>query len=60
VILIQLRVHGIDLALPVSVIQRIIDSRWRYAQPRCCGAIDNQGYRKAASLLVGSDVGKLM
>ena len=59
VILIQLRIHRVDLTLAKCVIQRIVDRRWRNAQPRRSGAVDHQRHRKAAHLLVRRDVFQL-
>ena len=58
-ILVQLRVHGADLALPVGVIEGTVDCGRRNAKPRCGYAIDDQRYRQAPGLLVGGHIGKL-
>jgi len=58
-VLVQLRVHGADLALPIGVIERAVDGGRRNAEPRCGHAINNQRDRQTAGLLVGSHIGKL-
>ena len=59
VILVQLRVHGVDLTLAISVIERAVDGGRRNPKPRCGDAINHQRYRQASGLLIGSHVGKL-
>ena len=59
VVLVQLRVHGINLPLPECVIERVVDGRRSDAKSRSGGAINNYGFRHAAQLLIGCHVGKL-
>ena len=55
-ILIQLRVQRADLALPVGIVQRVVDGGRRNAKPRCRHAIDVQMQRASARLLVGGHI----
>ena len=42
VVLVELRVHRVDLALAEGVVERVVDGRRRDAQPRCGDAVDRQ------------------
>ena len=59
-VLVQLRVHRIDLALSKGVIQSVVDGRGRDSQPRGRRAIDNQRDRQTARLLVGGYILKFL
>ena len=56
VVLVELRVHGVDLALAESVVERVVDGRRRDSQPRGGDAVDGQRHRQSAGLLVGGHV----
>jgi hypothetical protein len=58
VVLVQLRVHGVDLALSERIVERIVDGRWRDAEAGSGGAIDGDRFRHAAQLLIGRHVGQ--
>ena len=60
VILIQLRVHGVDLPLSEGVVQSVIYGRGRDSQPRCRRTIKLQRNRQSAGLLVGRNIFELM
>ena len=56
VILVQRLVHGRDLALPESIVERVVDVAVRNAQPRGRIAIDHNLRFQAFVLLVGVDI----
>jgi hypothetical protein len=59
VILVQLRVHRIDLPLAECVVQRVVDRRRRHAKPRSSRAIDHQRHGQAAHLLIRRNIFEL-
>ena len=58
-VLVQLRIHGADLPLSISVVERAVNRRGRNSKPRCGYSIDNQRYCQSTGLLVGSHIGQL-
>ena len=58
-VLIQLRIHRIDLALTEGVIERLIDGGGRNAKARGGRAINDQRNGIAAELLIGGHIFKL-
>ena len=56
VVLIQLRIHRVDLALAKGVVQRVVDGGRRDAQPRSGDAVDHQRDGKPARLLIGGHI----
>jgi hypothetical protein len=59
VILIQLRIHRINLSLPKRVIERVVDSRWRNSEPRSGRTIDHHRFCFTAQLLVRYHISQL-
>ena len=59
VILVQLRVHRVNLALAKGIVERVVDRGRGNPQTGSCCAIYNQRYGKAAQLLIGSHIFKL-
>ncbi len=59
VVLVQLRVHRIDLPLAERVVERIVDRRRRHAQARSSRPVDHQRHRQTAHLLVGRNIFEL-
>ena len=59
VILVQLRVHGVDLALAEGVVQCVVDGCRRDAQSRRRHPVDRQRHRQPSGLLIGSHVFQL-
>ena len=59
VVLVELRVEGADLALPVGVVERVVDRGGRNAQPRCGHAVDRKLNRVGAGLLIRGHVFQL-
>ena len=60
VILIELGVHGGDLALAERIVERVIDQLGCDAQARSGPAIDSQRSVQAVVLLIAADVGQVM
>ena len=58
-VLVELRIHRIDLALPEGVIQSVVDRRRSNPEPRRSPAIDDQRNRETTGLLVGRNVFQL-
>ncbi len=56
VILVQLRVHRVDLALAEVVVKRVVDGRWSDPQPRGRDSVDGQRDRARAGLLIGCHI----
>ena len=56
VILIHLRVHGVDLPLAKGVIQSVIDGRRRDAQSRGGDPVNHQRYCQPSQLLIRRNV----
>ena len=59
VILVELRVHRIDLALTKSIVEGVVDGGRGHAESRSSGSVDHQGHREAAHLLVGRNIFEL-
>ena len=59
VVLVQLRVHRVDLTLAEGVVQGAVDGGGRYAKARGRGAVDDDGFSLAAELLIGDDICEL-
>ena len=55
-ILVQLGVHGVDLALAEGVVEGVVEGGRRDAQPRGGDAVDHQGDGARAGLLIGGDI----
>jgi hypothetical protein len=58
VILVELRVHRVDLPLPECIVERVIDSGWSDAEAGCCCTIDDERHGQAPRLLIGGNVFK--
>ena len=56
VVLIELRVHRIDLALSQSVVQSVVDGRRRNAKARSRDTVDDHRHCQPSGLLVGGDI----
>ena len=56
VILVQLRVHRVDLALPEGVVERVVDRRRGDSQARRRRPVDDQGDRESSGLLIRGHV----
>jgi len=59
VILVQLRVHRVDLSLAERIIKRVVDGRWCDAESRRSRAIDHHLLRLATQLLICDNIGQL-
>src|SRR5262249_34472291 len=55
-VLIQLRIHGGDLALAKGIVERIVDGRGADTEAGGSGTINDQGGFEAAVLLIGEEV----
>ena len=58
-ILVELRIHGVDLALTEGVVEGVVDGGGRDSEARGGGAVDDERCGRTAELLVGYDVGQL-
>ena len=59
VVLVELGVHGVDLALAEGVVEGVVYGRGGDAQPRSGDPVNGQRYRQAAGLLIGGHVFQL-
>ena len=57
VVLIQLRVHGVDLALAESVVESVVDRCRSNAETRSSWSVNDQGDSQSTRLLVGARIG---
>ena len=55
-VLIELRVKGVDLPLAVGVVERVVDGVGRNAQPRRRHPINRKVQSACVGLLVGGDI----
>ena len=59
VVLIQLRIHRINLALAKRIVERIVDRRRRHTQPGSSRPVNDQRHRQPTQLLIRSNVFEL-
>src|ERR1700742_469480 len=59
VILVQLRVHRVDLPLAKGIVERLVDGCWGNTETRRSYTIDYEGNGHAAKLLVRRNILKL-